>query len=131
MQPGDKRKSLRRKVSYPAWIELGDGSPPRRCVLLDISQHGAQLTVGESDPVPEKFTLALSTDGAASRRCRVVWRAGNQIGVEFLKNLQKKNQDGMPSRSWVDSWIGGASESSVQPDGAVPASLEPVDSSEH
>ncbi len=43
----------------------------------------------EPDGVPDEFILALSSDGAARRRCRVAWRTENQIGVEFLKDLKK------------------------------------------
>src|SRR5437762_14382326 len=48
-----------------------------------------QLAVAEPDSVPAESILALSSDGAARRRCRVAWRTDNQIGVEFLKDLKK------------------------------------------
>ena len=85
----EKRKNLRRTVSYPAFIDLGDGSPARECTLCDASQEGAQLAVADPDSLPDEFILALSSDGAARRRCRVMWRTDDQIGVEFLKDLTK------------------------------------------
>jgi len=90
VQPADKRKSQRRTIKYPAWIALGDGSAPMECSLCNASQHGAQLTVADPYTVPDEFTLALSSDGAATRRCRVAWRTGDQIGVEFLLRPKKK-----------------------------------------
>jgi hypothetical protein len=57
--------------------------------LCDASQEGALLAVAEPDSVPDEFILALSSDGAARRRCQVAWRTDNQIGVEFLKELKK------------------------------------------
>src|SRR5262249_17296207 len=89
MPPAEKRRSLRRAINYPAYIDLGDGSPFQECALSDASQEGAQLTVSEPDALPERFILALSADGAALRKCKVVWRTGNQIGVEFLKDSKK------------------------------------------
>jgi PilZ domain len=94
MQLSEKRKNLRRSITYPAFIDLGDGSPVRECALCDASQDGAQLQVAEPDKVPDEFTLALSSDGAARRKCRVVWRTTAQIGVEFVKE-RTKSQRGM------------------------------------
>jgi hypothetical protein len=88
MPPLEKRKALRRAISYPAMIDIGDGSPPREATLCDVSQDGAQIVVADPDSLPAEFVLALSADGAASRRCHVVRRTGNQIGVEFLKPLK-------------------------------------------
>jgi hypothetical protein len=85
MQSAEKRKNLRRPITYPAFIDYGDGLPARICTLCDVSQQGAQLAVADPADVPEDFVLALSADGAARRRCRVVWRTENQIGVEFIK----------------------------------------------
>ena len=85
----EKRRNLRRSISYPAFIDLGDGSPTIECTRCDASQEGALLSVAEPDGVPDQFILALSSDGAARRRCRVVWRTEEQVGVEFLKDLKK------------------------------------------
>jgi hypothetical protein len=89
MLSANKRKSLRRSVSYPASIILGNDLPPLGCALCNASQEGAQLLVAEPDRVPDRFVLALSADGAARRKCRVVWRSGELIGVEFLKVAKK------------------------------------------
>ena len=86
MQTAEKRRNLRRTVSYPAFLDLGDGLPARECTLCDASQEGAQLAVADPDSLPNEFILALSADGAARRRCRVMWRTEKQIGVEFLKD---------------------------------------------
>jgi hypothetical protein len=89
MQPGEKRKNPRRLVSYPAFIDLGDDRPAVKCALCDASQEGAQLAVADPAALPDEFILALSSDGAARRRCRVTWRAEDSIGVQFLKDVKK------------------------------------------
>jgi len=85
----EKRKNLRRSISYPAFIDLGDGSPLRECTFCDASQDGAQLAVADPNSVPDEFILVLSSGGAARRRCRVAWRTGNEVGVRFVKDLNK------------------------------------------
>lgn len=90
MSAAEKRKNLRRPISYPALIDVGDGSPPRECSLCDASQEGAQLTVADPASLPDQFMLVLSFDGAARRRCRTVWKNNRQIGVEFLKEPKKR-----------------------------------------
>jgi hypothetical protein len=86
MQPVEKRKNLRRTFTYPAFLDFGDGLPPRPCKLRDASQEGAQLAVADPKSLPDEFILALSFDGAARRRCRVMWRTDDQVGVQFLKD---------------------------------------------
>jgi hypothetical protein len=90
----EKRKNFRRSITYPAFIDLGDGSPTIECTLCDASQEGALLAVANPDSVPNEFILALSSDGAARRRCRVAWRTKDQVGVEFLKEIKKNTQPG-------------------------------------
>ena len=86
MQPAEKRKNLRRTFTYPAFLDFSDGLPPRPCKLRDASQEGAQLAVADPKSLPDEFILALSFDGAARRRCRVMWRTDDQVGVQFLKD---------------------------------------------
>jgi hypothetical protein len=90
MQPGDKRKNPRRPINYPAYIERGEGQPAIECTLRDASQEGAQLALADPNSLPQEFILALSADGAARRRCRVMWRAEDHVGVEFLKEPKKR-----------------------------------------
>jgi hypothetical protein len=58
MQTAEKRKNLRRTIDYPAFLDLGDGSPPRPCKLRDASAEGAQLAVAEPNSLPDEFILA-------------------------------------------------------------------------
>lgn len=88
MASGDKRRNLRRAISYPAFLDLGDGVAPRECLICDVSKEGALLAVSDPKSLPDEFTLALSVDGAARRRCRIAWRSRDQIGVSFSKNFK-------------------------------------------
>ena len=60
---------------------------PRPCMVTDISDGGARL-YSEID-MPPVFTLSVSRDGENMRReCRVVWRLGGELGVEFIDRLR-------------------------------------------
>jgi hypothetical protein len=78
----DRRTVPRRAISRVAKFHNGVGSLPRDCMITDISERGARL-YSEAE-MPEAFTLLMSGEGENLRReCRVVWRLGGEIGVEF------------------------------------------------
>ncbi len=83
----ENRKARRKPMQYGARISL-DGDTPRRCMLLDISNTGACLEVEAPATIPDRFTLLLSADGKALRKCRVVWRRPHQIGVTFERQRE-------------------------------------------
>ena len=82
---GEKRKDHRQLLKYPAKIEIGDGTPPRPCVLTDVSASGARVIVDAPDQIPDCFSLLLAAEHGTQRRCKVVWREANQLGLEFMK----------------------------------------------
>jgi PilZ domain len=62
---------------------------PRACMVTNISDGGARLYT-ETD-VPPTFTLSVSGEGVKLRReCRVVWRLGGELGVEFTDRASAK-----------------------------------------
>jgi len=79
----EKRKSPRKTMRYGAWVQDGE-TTPRSCVLADVSDTGARLEVESPDDIPEMFTLLLSGGRESPRRrCRVMWRSEDQVGVRF------------------------------------------------
>jgi hypothetical protein len=80
------RKSARKDLQHPAWVDAGDGSSPRSCTMSDVSQTGARLTIENPADVPDEFTLLLTGDGSVRRQCRVMRRIDREIGVQFLNN---------------------------------------------
>jgi hypothetical protein len=71
-----------------------DGTWRRGCMMVDVSQTGARLSIdGSLDGLDLKeFFLLLSSTGLAYRRCRLVRVAGDQIGVEFLERDKVKKK---------------------------------------
>jgi hypothetical protein len=78
----ERRRIPRRAVNIPARIEAG--GTVHACTVVDISELGAKLAVELPDALPDWFTILLSPSGHPARRCRVVWRSGENVGVEFL-----------------------------------------------
>jgi hypothetical protein len=71
-----------------------DGTWRRECTMEDVSETGAKLTVeGSVEGLHLKeFFLLLSSTGLAYRRCELAWVNGDQIGVNFLKQSDKKKK---------------------------------------
>src|ERR1700704_1000108 len=76
----ENRKYLRRDIELDVNIVIGD-SAPIRCWLADISEGGARLATSQAGKLPDEFTLVLSNE--LQRRCRIVWRADEEVGVRF------------------------------------------------
>jgi hypothetical protein len=87
----DKRVVFER--GHRATIMAIDGTWGRPCIMLDVSDSGARLSIdGSIEGLRmSEFFLVLSTVGKAYRRCQLAWINGNQVGVEFLKLSGKKN----------------------------------------
>ena len=77
---------------YDAQMMAIDGTWRRDCVMEDVSATGAKLTVeGSVEGLHLKeFFLLLSSTGLAYRRCELAWVNGDQIGVNFLRQGDKK-----------------------------------------
>ncbi len=89
----DRRRTQRRAVNGPAKIQSPVGTLARDCLVADISDGGARL-LAEGVEVPEEFVLLLEGDGGTGRKCRVVWRLGDEIGAEFVDSAE----DGLAQR---------------------------------
>jgi hypothetical protein len=83
---GDARRSKRKIFDHVALLDFRDGEEPRPCQLIDISAGGARLLLfSKATEIPKFLTLFLSPTGSVSRNCKVAWRSGTSIGVQFLK----------------------------------------------
>jgi hypothetical protein len=77
----ERRRHERHAINRVAKVQSA-GSLARDCLVTDISESGARL-YAESIVIPDQFVLLLTGDKTMRRECRVVWRLGNEIGVEF------------------------------------------------
>jgi hypothetical protein len=77
------RKKPRRQFHYNAGILIDQTSAPIPCMISDISESGARLSLEGAAELPESFVLLLIPNGAARRSCRIIWREGTTVGVVF------------------------------------------------
>ena len=95
---GEKRRTNRVRFDRGVTCRMMaiDGTWQRSCIMEDVSQTGAKLTIdGTVQGLPvNEFFLALSSTGLAYRRCQLVWLNGDQMGVVFLQPGQARTKAG-------------------------------------
>jgi hypothetical protein len=84
----EHRRSKRVRKRQAALIGHGDGRADTPCVVWDLSDGGARLSAARIDALPRAFVLFLGKDRTARRYCRVVWRKGAQVGVQFVQEYE-------------------------------------------
>ena len=82
----ERRKSRRHGVIHTAWVRTATDPLPAVCVLWDVSDGGARLSVAQPGALPDTITIALKRDDAVGTVCRIAWRNRDQIGIEFVSN---------------------------------------------
>ena len=83
----DRRGARRYKINRIAKFQQDAYTLPRDCMISDISDRGARLFAEGAD-VPDQFHLLISDDGRGLRReCKVVWRLGYELGVQFTDSI--------------------------------------------
>jgi len=80
----DLRRSERNDSNVPAVIRTADAAPALPCVVCNLSEGGAKLLLEGSDALPAEFILFLRPNSPVGRRCQVIWRLGNKVGVRFV-----------------------------------------------
>ncbi len=76
----ERRRVRRTQVFKSAKITLNGSYPD--CIVRDISSLGARLAFVSTAYVPERFSLTFDS-ARTLRACRVAWRTGTEISVEF------------------------------------------------
>jgi PilZ domain-containing protein len=100
----DRRNAARRVQFDPAiaaTMMAIDGTWARKCLLIDVSDSGAQISVEGTEIATEEFFLMLSSIGIpAFRRCKRAWVEGRRIGVLFDKQRLPGRLLKRSSRNW-------------------------------
>jgi PilZ domain len=76
----ERRASPRARRLKAGKILLNDGHSVFDCSVRNVSASGACLLVGNGFLLPGDFKLTLDGD---TRRCDVVWRRLDRMGVSF------------------------------------------------
>lgn len=93
MRVNERRRSVREPREFQpesTWVwEAG-----QNCVILDVSEYGARIMVEESGAsLPKEIWLFLNPTGTRRRRCRVIWRSEDQIGVSYLGSWETREPE--------------------------------------
>ena len=87
----NRRLFFRRAINGPAWIERAPSNILERCILVNLCEIGARLTISDVYDLPEKFALHLTRGSEPGRQCRMIWQRGHEVGVEFLSKTPQGN----------------------------------------
>ena len=77
----EKRAFERKALEHTVRVLRYDGSETT-CVMADISRSGARLKLDQPELIPNEFMLVIRED--LRRRCNVVVRTGNSVGIVFV-----------------------------------------------
>jgi hypothetical protein len=80
------REAPRRRVLLGATLVFGPDMLTVRCSVRDLSQVGAKIQVPDALALPSTVWLVNHTIPAA-HECKIVWRRGNLIGLQFIRHL--------------------------------------------
>jgi hypothetical protein len=80
---GDRRLHERTRINRVARIYADQTGTTCECTITDISEGGARLFVSDVE-LPERFLLQIFGDKSAREECKVVWRLGGEMGVQFV-----------------------------------------------
>jgi hypothetical protein len=87
------RKHVRVDLRKPGFLIPAPDAPWIECHVIDISENGACLEVGDL-VVPKLFGLSLTSGGEVLRVCTLIWLRGELIGARFVS--AKELRQGQP-----------------------------------
>lgn len=100
----EHRQHPRRKTFKTGKIIYHNGLLSQPCLVRNISVGGAKLQIDPPFECPEQFLLELLNQ--PPRSCRVVWKKGETIGVQFSQPVAAET---LPARiaAWKAAWESG------------------------
>jgi len=79
----ERRRNLRVEWNSAASIYDLDGDRSFACTVKDFSNGGAKITSVPVNDVPDRFMLRFFRGSRGARKCHVLWRSLDTLGVEF------------------------------------------------
>ena len=79
----ENRQSTRQLTLRTGRITAVDAPNQIDCAILNLSRSGACILVPDGCEVVELFELVIDREHG-HRNCRLIWRNGSRIGVEFI-----------------------------------------------
>jgi CheY-like chemotaxis protein len=101
--PSELRRKARRQLQCTAWILLDKQIPPTKCTIADLSSLGTCVVLQSEQDLPNDFILLLTENGRAWFNCRLVWRTGLNVGIEFTSGLIESGEERPQIGASIDS----------------------------
>jgi hypothetical protein len=100
----ERRKNFRVEWNSPATIYDLERRLARPCILSNFSNGGAQITGVRASTIPDEFMLQITRDDGRTRKCRVLWRTDDTVGVEFTDRVT--SADAPNPAHWTQEPVG-------------------------
>ncbi len=95
----ERRRNFRVEWNSPATIHDPERNLTRPCILSNFSNQGARITGVMANTIPDEFMLRISGGRGGIRKCRVLWRSNDTVGVEFADHkAADANRSHAPAR---------------------------------
>jgi hypothetical protein len=80
----ERRATPRQRLGRLATMLVGDGEPPRYCLVTDYSEGGVQVN-SNGLKIPDKFELHFLGDGHfKDGQYEVIWRNDPIVGAKYV-----------------------------------------------
>jgi hypothetical protein len=89
----DRRRNFRVEWNSPSTVYDVDRHFERPCVVSNFSNDGARITGVRVGAIPDERIARVQ---ARARKCRVIWRTDDSLGVERRAQRDIKLQAGGP-----------------------------------
>ncbi|AMN39530.1 PilZ domain-containing protein [Rhodoplanes sp. Z2-YC6860] len=80
----DQRHSRRTRLDRRCWVDTGGNRPRHECLIENVSETGARITLPAGATLPETVDLHLTGVVAVIRKSEVVWQTATEAGLHFL-----------------------------------------------
>lgn len=85
-----ERRRFQRTIVFKAATLILASRTTVRCIVRDLSNHGARLQLHCTANLPIEFDLTFDT-GRTLRKCRVAWQTPTNVGVSFERPSAAKS----------------------------------------
>jgi hypothetical protein len=89
----ERRKNFRIEWNSAATLYDRHGRRTRPCIVDNFSNGGAKISGIRPETVPDEFMLRI-TPHSPPRKCHVIWRSADALGVEFTDRRAEEPMGG-------------------------------------
>lgn len=93
-----ERRKLPRHRTLKAGLIAFNRAATIECRVRNLSEIGACLDVAGQVGIPDEFMLVIEHE-QLKKKCRVIWRKPNRLGVEFAARQDRANASAEPAET--------------------------------